>query len=251
MNELELLLDLHRNSARQGPGGDEATRLAISLSGLTGAKNLKIADIGCGSGASTLVLAEELDSHITAIDFLPDFLKQLNDEAQQKGLSERVDTLAISMEELSFDEGSLDVIWSEGAIYNIGFQNGIKAWRRFLKPQGILAVSELTWLTEKRPKELSDHWANEYPEVATASQKIGQLEENGYMLLGYFPLPKSNWLDNYYQPMQGRFDAYLSKHEGSEAAQEIVAAEQREIDLYERFSDYVSYGFYIAKKLED
>lgn len=251
MDELELLLDLHRNTARQGPGGVAETQLAISLSGLRDAANLKIADIGCGSGASTLVIAEALDAHVTAIDFLPDFLTQLDEEAEKKGLSERIDALTIRMEDLHFDEGSLDAIWSEGAIYNIGFLNGIKAWRRFLKPNGVLAVSELTWLTEKRPEELSRHWDAEYPEVATASQKIRQLEGNGYMLLGYFPLPKSNWMDNFYRPLQARFDAYLSRHESMDAAKEIVAATQREIDLYERFSDYVSYGYYIARKCGD
>ena len=126
---------------------------------------------------------------------------------------------------------------------------GSKRGDGFLKPHGVLAVSELTWLTGSRPKDLNDHWTDEYPEVDTASQKIGQLEESGYTLLGYFPLPKSNWLENYYRPMQARFDAYLLKHKGSNAAKETVAAEQREIDLYERYSDYVGYGYYIARKI--
>ena len=54
MDELSLLVDLHREAKRQGPGGDDETRLAITLSGLSGRKGLKIADIGCGTGASLL-----------------------------------------------------------------------------------------------------------------------------------------------------------------------------------------------------
>jgi hypothetical protein len=38
MGDLELLLDFHLGSARQGPGGDEETALAIRLAGLEGAK---------------------------------------------------------------------------------------------------------------------------------------------------------------------------------------------------------------------
>ena len=72
MDELQLLLDLHQDGPRQGPGGDRETRLAVELSGLKHVSDLKIADIGCGTGASTLVLARELDAHITAVDFLPD-----------------------------------------------------------------------------------------------------------------------------------------------------------------------------------
>ena len=148
MDELQLLIDLHKDGPRQGPGGDNETRLAIALSGLKHVSDLKIADIGCGAGASTLVLARELDAHLTAVDFLPEFLARLEDAAGRAGLSDRITTLSASMEALPFAESAYDAIWSEGAIYNMGFAAGIKAWRRYLKPGGVLAVSELTWLIE-------------------------------------------------------------------------------------------------------
>jgi methylase of polypeptide subunit release factors len=74
VDELQLLIDLHKNGPRQGPGGDHETRLAVALSGLRRASDLKIADISCGTGASTLVLARELDAHLAAVDFHPEFL---------------------------------------------------------------------------------------------------------------------------------------------------------------------------------
>lgn len=251
MDDLALLTDLHRKAVRQGPGGDAETRLAITLSGLADAEDLRIADIGCGTGASTLVLAKELDAVITAVDFLPDFLTELEQCAEDRGLAERITTLAVSMEDMPFEDASLDAIWCEGAIYNIGFANGIRTWRPFLKPGGILAVSELTWLTAERPVELNDHWSREYPEVATASAKLKLLEASGYTPIGYFPLAERCWLDNYYRPMQRRFKAFLARHEASEAAQAVVEAEQAEIRLYERFSAFVSYGYYVARKLPD
>lgn len=248
MDDIDLLADLHRDGARQGPGGDDATRLAIALSGLGARKGLEIADIGCGSGASTLLLARELDASITAVDFLPAFLAKLDAAVAQAGLGDRVETLAASMEALPFDADSLDAIWSEGAIYNMGFENGIKAWRRFLKPGGILAVSELTWLTRGRPAELERHWLEEYPEVGTAAAKIALLEANGYALLGYFPLPEPCWLDNYYRPLEARFAGFLARHGHSAAAQAVVDAEKAEIDLYERYAAFVGYGYYVARK---
>lgn len=136
MDDLELLIDLHRNAFRQGPGGDDETRLAITLSGLSGAQGLKIADIGCGTGASTLVLAQELDAHVTAVDFSQDFLDRLDVAAKRTGKGERIKTLAASMDALPFEERSFDAIWSEGAIYNMGFESGIKDWRRFLSVRG-------------------------------------------------------------------------------------------------------------------
>jgi SAM-dependent methyltransferase len=247
MDDLELLIDLHREGARQGPGGDAETRLAVALSGLRGKADLEVADIGCGTGASTLVLAGELDARVTAVDFIPAFLARLEKDAGRAGVAGRIATLPASMETLPFERASFDAIWSEGAIYNMGFAAGVEAWRRFLKPGGILAISELTWLTARRPAELETHWDREYPEVDTASAKLAILEDFGFSPIGYFALPEHCWLDNYYRPMQGRFAAFLERHASSDAAQAIVAAEENEISLYERFSDYVSYGYYIAR----
>jgi SAM-dependent methyltransferase len=249
MDDLRFLIDLHSAGLRQGPGGDEETRLAIELAGLKAAANLKVAEIGCGTGASTLVLANELDADITAIDFLPEFLARLEVNAERAGLAHHIKTLSASMEALPFAEPEFDVIWSEGAIYNMGFAAGIDAWRKYLKAGGILAVSELTWLTEKRPEELQGHWEKEYPEVDTASGKMATLERLGFSPVGYFPLPEHCWLDNYYRPMQRRFGDFLARHESCEDALAIVSAEENEISLYERHKAFISYGFYIARKL--
>ena len=250
-SELDLLLDLHIDAERQGPGSDDVTRRAVALAGLRVSSGLEIADVGCGTGASTLVLAEDLDARITAVDLFPAFLERLDHEARQRGVVDRITTLAASMDELAFELESFDVIWSEGAIYNMGVAAGVRTWREFLKTGGVLAVSEVTWLTDQRPAELEAHWAEEYPEIATASTKIAVLESAGYSPVGYFPLPASCWLDHYYRPMQERFTSFLERHGHSVEARAIVDAERHEIDLYERFSSFVSYGFYIARRTAD
>lgn len=81
------------------------------------------------------------------------------------GLADRISTLACSMDNLPFADEELDVIWSEGAIYNSGFEKGVADWRRCLKTGGLLVVSEITWITGSRPQELQDHWDSEYPEI--------------------------------------------------------------------------------------
>ena len=249
MADLELLIDLHHDGPRQGPGGDDDTSLAVTLSGLRGRHGLKIADIGCGTGASTLVLARELDAHVLAVDFLPEFLARLDAATARAGMSDRITTLHASMEALPFENASLDAIWSEGAIYNMGFAAGIEAWRQYLKPGGVLAVSELTWLTDRRPEELETHWQREYPEVDTASAKMAILERLGFSPVGYFALPEHCWLDNYYGPLRQRFAAFLRRNGNSEAARAIVAAEEAEISLYERHRQFISYGYYVARKV--
>jgi len=249
MSDFQLLIDLHRPAERQGPDGEVETKRAIDLARLDRSRPLKIADIGCGTGASTILLAKELDADITAVDFLSEFLDELRSRANDHGVSDRITTQHCSMDALPFDEGTFDVIWSEGAVYNMGFEAGISAWSRFLKPGGKLIVSEITWLSATRPPELQSHWETEYPEIDVASAKIGLLERHGYSPEGYFVLPVHCWLDNYYRPMQSRFDAFLERHGGTHQAKAVVEAEQHEIALYEKYCDYYSYGVYVAKKV--
>jgi len=250
MEAYQLLIDLHKSGDRQGPGGDAETNMAVDLSRVDRAAPLNIADIGCGTGASTLVLAQQLNAQITAVDFLQDFLDVLESQADRAGLSGKISTLAASMDNLPFGDGEFDIIWSEGAIYNIGFEKGVRDWNRYLKVGGILAVSEITWITASRPSELQKYWQSEYPEIDVASAKISVLEKNGYSPMGYFVLPEHCWLDNYYRPMQNRFQSFLKRNDNSEAAQAIVEAEKREIELYETYKPHYSYGVYVAKKLE-
>jgi ubiquinone/menaquinone biosynthesis C-methylase UbiE len=248
MDDYKLLIDLHKQGYRQGPGGDAETEQALNLAMIDRASPLKVADIGCGTGASALLLARLLNAQITAVDLLQDFLDVLNERAESAGVADRISTLACSMDNLPFSNDEFDLIWTEGAIYNIGFRKGVTEWRRFLKAGGLLVASEITWLTSSRPSELQKHWDSEYPEINVASAKIRALEENGYSPIAYFVLPEHCWLDEYYRPMQARFEDFLSRNGNSEAAREIVAAEQREIDLYETHKANISYGVYVARR---
>jgi len=244
-----LMMDLHRDGTRQGPGSDEETLRALELARLNMEADLRVADIGCGTGASTLALARALPrARITAIDLFPEFLAVLTGGADDAGMANRIETRAESMDALSFDPDSLDLIWSEGAIYNMGFRAGLTAWKPFLRSGGVLAVSEITWLHPDPPAEILRHWNAEYPEIATAPEKIAILESIGFDLLGYLTLPPSNWIDNYYEPTQQRIPAFLERNADRPEAAEIVEMERMEFDLYVRYQDWLSYGFYVAQK---
>ena len=103
-------------------------------------------------------------------------------------------------------------------------------------------------MTDKRPEKIEKHWNSEYPEIDTASNKFKVLERNGFTPAGYFYLPQSSWLENYYKPMEARFSDFLERHDYSEAAEKIVENEKKEIQIYKKYKEYLSYGFYIAKK---
>lgn len=243
------MLDLHKRQNRQGPGSDTQTKLALSLTGVDQSEPLKVADIGCGTGASTMVLANELNAEITAVDLLGGFLEILNERAENAGLSEKITTLECSMEDLPFDEKEFDIIWSEGAIYNIGFESGIQSWNRFLKPGGFLVVSEVTWTTKKRPEEIQEFWSREYAEIDLASAKFAVLESAGYSPLGYFTLPEHCWTENYYLPIDHSLHEFLERNSNSEKAKEIAQLETAEFELYKKYKNFYNYGVYVARKI--
>jgi SAM-dependent methyltransferase len=248
---VKLLSDLHTLNYRQGPGSKEAFQKMLSLSELDRQAELQIADIGCGTGSSTLPLLENTNAHITAVDLLPSFVEKLSQKVAELGYRERVTTTVADMSFLPFEKEQFDAIWSEGSIYNIGFSAGVKGWKDYLKPGGILVVSEITWLTAEVPEPLRNHWHSEFPEIATASEKIAVLENSGYSPIGYFHLEPRAWLDNYYYPLEASFDDFLKRNNYSESAKEIIEAEKAEIALYKNNQAYISYGVYIAKKVEN
>ncbi len=126
MNEIELIIDLHKNSERQGQGSENETLKALDFMHLPNDSKLKFADIGCGSGGQTITLAKNINGQITAVDLFPEFLAELQEKSKHLGLDEKIKTLEKSMDKLSFSSEEFDAVWSEGAIYNIGFESGIK-----------------------------------------------------------------------------------------------------------------------------
>jgi SAM-dependent methyltransferase len=232
---------------RQGPGSPEMTLRALSFIGnLTG--DSRIADIGCGTGGQTMVLAQNAPGRITGIDLFPDFIKIFNDNARRLNLDGRVKGIVGNMEDLPFDDGSLDLIWSEGAIYNIGFERGLREWRRFLRMGACIAVSEASWFTPERPEEIDKFWNEAYPEIDTIPNKVAIMQNAGYVPSAIFILPESCWTDNFFVPQGAAQEAFLEKHAGNKAAEEFIASERREAQLYYRFKEYYGYVFYIGVK---
>jgi len=249
MEDLQLIVDFHKEAVRLAPGSTEETGKALKLTNLNLSDDLKIADIGCGSGAQTFDLARLTKGKIIAVDLFPEFLDKVKEHADLEGLTDRINTLQCSMENLPFEEESLDLIWSEGAIYNMGFQKGLQAWRRFLKPGGFIAVSELTWLKDERPPELEKYWSGTYSEIRSAEVKKEQLKHCGYDLVGSFTISENSWLENYYSPMLSRIPDFLNKHKEDKNAEILIREEQKEIDLYKKYKDYYGYVFYIGRKI--
>lgn len=245
--DFNLICEYFSHLERQGPGSPEVTLKALSfIDNLNDESH--IADLGCGTGGQTLLLAGAAPGTITAIDLFPQFIDMLNENAAKQGLQDRVKGITGSMDQLSFAPGELDLIWSEGAIYNIGFERGVREWRTFLKTGGHLAVSELSYFRDDPPAELDAFWQAEYPDIDTVSNNLAKLEKAGYIPVATFLLPEECWTENFYLPQQAAQELFLKKYEGNTAAEDLIANQRHEAQIYDRFKSYYGYAFYIGRK---
>ena len=153
------------------------------------------------------------------------------------------------MDNLPFQNEELDLIWSEGAIYNIGFERGLNEWKKFLKTGGYIAVTEASWFTEERPTEINEFWQDAYPEIDTIPNKVAQMQKNGYIPVANFILPEYCWTEHFYIPQIEAQEIFLKKHTGNKTADELIANQRHEALLYSKYKEYYGYVFYIGKKI--
>ncbi len=246
--DLNLICEYFSNIERQGPGSPEITIKALSFIDKLNDESL-IADIGCGTGGQTIVLAQYVSGHITAIDLFPTFIDIFNKNAHNLNLQNRVKGTVGNMNNLSFNDNELDLIWCEGAIYNIGFERGLKEWHKFLKTGGYIAVSEASWFTEERPNEIFDFWNDAYPEIDTIPNKVAQMQKTGYIPVATFIIPENCWTKYFFDPQVAVQKAFLKKHEGNKTAEDFIGYMRYEEQMYNKYKDYYGYVFYIGKKI--
>ena len=245
--DVNLICEYFTYLKRQGPGSAEITIKALSFIDNLNDESA-IADIGCGTGGQTMVLAQNAPGQITGIDLFPGFIDLFNQNAQQLNLQDKVEGIVGSMYHLSFKNESLDLIWSEGAIYNIGFEHGLSYWRQFLKPGGFVAVSEASWFTDERPSEINEFWMDGYPGIDTIPNKVRQMQQSGFVPVASFIIPENCWTEHFFAPQAPAQELFLRKHAGNTTAAEFIENQRHETVLFDKYKDYYGYVFYIGKK---
>lgn len=247
--DFNLICEFFSNMERQGPGSIDVTLKALSFIDNLTDKSL-IADIGCGTGGQTITLAKNIKGKITALDLFPKFINILNLNVERLDLKDKAQGIVGSMDKLPFQEDELDLIWSEGAIYNIGFERGLKEWRKYLKTGGYIAVSESSWFTDERPAEINDFWMNAYPEIDTIPNQVAKVYKAGYLPVATFILPENCWTEYYFSPKITAMEVFRNKYAGNKAAEDLIASQSEEEELYRKYKQYYGYTFFIAKKIE-
>jgi hypothetical protein len=108
---------------------------------------------------------------------------------------------------------SFDLVHSEGALYFVGVENGLRLWRGLLKPRGCITFTEAVWRQADPPEEL-----------------------------------RAIWWDDFYTPMEERVRVLRSKYGGDVEALAALDLIGREVELHRRYSGYYAYEFFAVRR---
>jgi len=246
MENMEYFLEVFGRLPRAGPGSTACTRRAFEM--LTDVPpHPRILDIGCGPGVQTVDLLTLSGGDVVALDFLPLMIERTQAAAARAGVAERLQVLQQDMAQMDFPPGHFDIVWSEGAIYNMGFENGLKKVKSVVRPGGYVAVSDAVWLKTDPPAPVVALW-KPYPEMDTIANKLAVIERAGYQMVGHFVLPANTWRVDYYDPMEKLVAVKSKEWAGIPEGMAVVEEARHEIEMHRQFAEYYSYAFFVMRR---
>lgn len=243
----EIFFEVYEALPRQGPGDRESAARALGL-----CRDLPpapaVLDLGCGVGAQTLYLAELTSGTIVALDNHAPSVARLNATLDERGLSPRVRTMVGDMARPAVPPESFDLIWSEGALYNIGIENALRICHGLLRPGGHLVFTDAVWRRSDPPPEIKASFDADYPTMGRVEDVVAAIGHCDFDLLGHFTLPDQAWWTDFYTPMQHRIEALRGKYAGDAEALAILDQLAREPEMHRRNSDFYAYEFFVARR---
>ncbi len=244
-----IFFEIFEQLQRVGPGNNESTEKAFNIikSNTTLPQNLNILDIGSGTGIHTIHLSKLINGKITAMDNHQAFLDKLQTRLISEGAEDKIHCQKGDMGAMDFEKESFDLIWAEGCIFILGLEEGLKQWRKYLKPGGFIALTDAFWFKPDPPAELKTFWQQIYPGLLNHEEALGVIERTGYRCVDNFQLPESVWYA-FYHPLEELLKKFREKYHDNSEALIIIEALQKEIDMYRKYSDYYGYIFYILEK---
>lgn len=212
---------------RAGPGSAASLRRALAIAGTP--EDAVVLDAGCGTGADLpALIAAVPQGRVVALDTAAAFIDRVRARFPQ--VAAHVACMA------NPPGGPFDLIWSAGAVYQLGVAQALAAWRDHLKPGGRVAFSDLCWRVADPPAEARAFWQAEGLQTGDAAALEDTVRRAGYRVLGGFWLEEAGWAA-YYEPLERRLDGFAG-----DAA--LVDGFRAEIALWRRYG--ASYGYRIV-----
>jgi SAM-dependent methyltransferase len=166
----------------------------------------------------------------------------------ERGLSDRVQPVVGDMANPEMPPDSIDLVWSEGALYNLGIENALRICRGLLRPGGYLAFTDAVWRKENPPPKVKESFDLDYPTMGRVPDVVAAIDRIGFSLVGHFTLPDEAWWDDFYTPMERRIEELRGKYAGDAEALAVLEQLAQEPDMHRRHSDYYAYEFFVASR---
>lgn len=242
----EIFFEVYDALPRQGPGDMSSARRALAMcAGLPRAP--VILDLGSGSGGQTLYLAALTDGCITAVDSHAPSIARLRAEAARRGLSDRIEALVGDMADPPVPRAAFDLVWSEGALYNIGIERALDVCAGMLKPGGHLIFTDAVWRRDDPPEAVRAGFETDYPGMGRVEGLLALISRSRFELLGHFTLPDEAWWQDFYTPMENRVAALRRQYGDDADALDILATIGREPEMHRLHSDCYAYEYFVCR----
>lgn len=239
-------IDLLFGGMRQlGPGGDVYT-LAV-LRGLPERRYGAVVDAGSGTGRQTIALARGLGTVVHAVDSHGPFLDELRRRASEAGVGRLVETHLMDMADIPRAFGNIDLLWSEGAAYGIGFENALRTWAPAVGAGGFIVASELTLLDGDPPPRAAKFLARVYPAIQTVEKNVEAGQAAGLRAAATRTLPREAWTRGYYDALGPRAESLKNHPDAS--VREMAAETLEEIEVFESSGGSYGYVFYVFERV--
>lgn len=243
----EIFFEVFEALPRQGPGNRACAEKALALCRQLPAAP-EVLDLGCGVGGQTLQLAELTTGSIVAVDIHAPSIQRLQRMVAGRGLAGRIRPMVGDMAQLALPPASFDLIWSEGALYQIGIDNALRVCHGLLRPAGYLAFTDAVWRTENPPPEVKASFDFDYPAMGRVPDVLAAIAKSGFELVGHFTLPDQAWWDDFYTPMQRRIEELRARHAADAEALAVLDQLAQEPELHRRHSACYAYEFFVTRR---
>lgn len=160
----------------------------------------KVLDYGCGAGAYCAYYAAEVGHDVTAVDLSPVAIEQAKQQAEERGLAERITFQVMNAEELSFPDDSFDAVGGLGVLHHLNLSAALENVRRVMKPDGLAFFVEPLGhnpaINQFRRRTPEQRTPDEHPLVVgdldLISDQFAECDATFFHLLGLLAIPVMN-----------------------------------------------------------
>lgn len=192
----ESFFRLHADLPREGPGETADVAWAAEVANVPASARILDAASGPGGDIGALLRAAP-DGHITAIDLHAPFIEAARTRWQHDP------RVSLRVGDMSVPKGPFDLIWCAGAVYFLGIEAALTAWRDALSPGGVVAFSEPCFFTDAPTDAARAFWDGEGLEIGTAERIAQRVDAAGFETLATRALSDVAW-ESYFRPLEDR-----------------------------------------------